>query len=423
MSGEKTERRKRQRAGWLAVALAVSLMIALPLTCCTRAGNSPIAKSPEPSASASSDASETATAETPETVLDGRVREKLSTMSLEEKAAQLFIVRPEALTGYDALTQADAALAGGMAARPVGGIVLFQQNLLGPEQAKELLAALQQNAFETVGLPLFTCVDEEGGTVARVGRNEGFDVADVGNMADVGATGDPRNAEDAAIAIGTYLVELGFNVNFAPDADIADNPESDTMLYRSFGSDPRIVSSMVQAQIEGFSNTGILCTAKHFPGIGGAVGDSHNGSIFSDKAQDDMEDAELAPFKAAIESGVPFIMVGHISVPEIAHDNSPASLSPAVVTGLLRNHLGYENIIVTDSLGMGAVNEAYSPDEAAVLALEAGCDMLLMPADFETAYQGVLSAVSEGRLTEERIDESVRRILSTKLQLPIMEQQ
>lgn len=188
------------------------------------------------------------------------------------------------------------------------------------------------------------------------------------------------------------------------------------MDERSFGSDPALVASLATAEIEGFLGKGMLCCAKHFPGIGSAVGDSHDDAITVEKAAEELEAVDLVPFKAAIEAGVPMIMVGHLDLPNVTGDYTPASLSPVVVQGILRDQLGYTGIVVTDSLSMGAIANYRTAAEAAVAALAAGCDIPLMPEDFPEAYQGVLDAVAAGTLTEERIDESVLRILKAKQQ-------
>ena len=172
---------------------------------------------------------------------------------------------------------------------------------------------------------------------------------------------------------------------------------------------------MVAAQVRGFTETGVLCSAKHFPGIGGAVGDSHDQSIYSEKTLDEIREEELRPFEAAIEEDVPFVMVGHLSMPNVTGDNDPASISSELVTDVLREELGFEGVIITDSFEMGAATSALDGAGLAVAAIDAGVDMVLMPADLVAAYQGVMDAVAAGDLTEERIDESVRRILRVKL--------
>ena len=236
----------------------------------------------------------------------------------------------------------------------------------------------------------------------------------MGDMRDIGATGDAERAYDAAAYMGNYLSYLGFNVDFAPDADIASNPDG-TMGRRAFGSTADEVSPMVAAQVRGFTDAGMLCSAKHFPGIGGAVGDSHDQSIYSERTLDEIRDEELRPFEAAIDEDVPFVMVGHLSMPRVTGDDDPASISSELVTDVLRAELGYEGIVITDSFEMGAATVALDGAGLAVAAVSAGVDMVLMPADLDAAHQGILDAVGTGELTEGRIDESVRRILRVKL--------
>ena len=346
-----------------------------------------------------------------------RAAEAIASLTLEQKVAQLFVVRPEAITGVGTATRAGATTERSLHDYPVGGIVYFKKNLIDADQAKTMIANSQAYSEDAVGLPLFACVDEEGGTVSRIGGNAGFGIADVGSMADIGASGDTARAKTVASTIGGYLGDLGFNVDFAPDADIRGDSATDVMALRSFGTDAALVASMVSAQVEGFAETGVLCSAKHFPGIGGLVGDSHEGAVVSNKSLDELRATELAPFQAAIEAGVPIIMVGHLSAPNAFGSSVPAALNAAAVTDLLRGELGFEGLIITDSMEMGAVDDYAAPDEAGVMALQAGADLVLMPADFHAAYQGVLDAVANGTLSEERIDESVSRIVRTKLEL------
>ncbi|MDM8270503.1 glycoside hydrolase family 3 protein [Thermophilibacter provencensis] len=343
------------------------------------------------------------------------VDEKVASMTLEQKVAQLFIVRPEAVTGVSVQTAAGDATRTALEQMPVGGICYFAANLLDTDQTREMLSNTMRYGEEISGLPMFLCVDEEGGTVSRVGGNPGFGVDNVGDMCDVGATGDTEYAYEVAKHIGTYLEYLGFNVDFAPDADIANNPNG-TMGRRSFGATADVVAPMVAAQVRGFADGGVLCSAKHFPGIGGAAGDSHDGRIYSEKTLDEIRAEELRPFEAAIEEDVPFVMVGHLSVPNITGDNDPASMSSEIVTDLLRNDLGFQGLIITDSMGMGAATDSLPAERLGVEPLKAGVDIVLMPADLQAAYQGVLDAVASGELTEERIDESVRRIVKTKFE-------
>lgn len=353
----------------------------------------------------------------PALTLDERAAEKAAALTLEQKVAQLFVVTPEAITEVGTATQAGEATKEALAAYPVGGLVYFKKNLLSADQTREMIANSQTYAQDACGLPLLVGVDEEGGTVSRIGGNPGFAIPNVGNMADVGATNDPTQAQAVAQTIGGYLCDLGFNLNFAPDSDICGNPATDVMALRSFGTDPALVSDMVSAQVKGFANAGVLCCAKHFPGIGGMTGDSHEGAIVTQNTLDELRIGELAPFEAAIEADVPMVMVGHLTAPNAFGNDVPASLNPAAVTDLLRGELGFQGLVITDSLSMGAVGDFCTPDQAGVMALLAGADLVLMPEDFASAYRGVLDAVCAGTLSEDRIDQSVMRIVKAKLTL------
>ena len=343
------------------------------------------------------------------------VDERIGAMTLEQKVAQLFIVTPEALVeGVSQVTQAGDMTREGVTAHPVGGIVYFAQNLLDPEQTTTMLANVKQFYADAGNVAPFIAVDEEGGTVVRIADNEAFGAQDVGDASALGSAGDTEAAKRAAEQIADYLMPLGFNLDFAPVADVVDPLRSDTMGLRSFSSDAAVAADMVRAEVEGFRDKKMLCCAKHFPGIGAAAGDSHEGAITIEATNEELETVDLVPFRAAIEAGVPMIMVGHVSLPNIVGDSTPAPLSSAVVQGMLRDSLGYTGIIVTDSLSMGAITDYYTPAEAAVAALKAGCDIPLMPERLDEAYQGVLSAVQVGELTEERLDESLTRILTAK---------
>lgn len=343
-----------------------------------------------------------------------RIQDAIDSLTLEEKVAQLFIIRPEAITDVDTVIQAGEATADALRQNPVGGFCYFAKNLIDSEQTKAMLGNTRDFGYAANGLPLFLAVDEEGGTVARVSGNEAFGQVDVGNMSDIGASGDVQKARDAATHIAGYLKPLGFNLDFAPVLDIANNPDSSVMLERSFGADANLVASMGSAQIEGFIEADLACCAKHFPGIGASEGDSHEVSIFTSKTLEDLRAVELVPFVAAIEAGVPMIMVGHLSAPSIVGDDTPASLSRVMVTDVLRTELGYEGVVITDALDMAASEGVYEDGELGLLAIEAGCDIALMPPDYAAAFTGLLQAVNEGRVKEARVDESLRRILKVK---------
>ena len=347
-----------------------------------------------------------------------RVEELLSSLSLEEKVAQLFVALPEQLIGnVSRVTAAGEATREAINNRPVGGIVYLESNLVSPEQTKTMLQNVQQYSMDRLNLPMFLCVDEEGGQVTRLAGKAGFDLPVYDNMSVIGSQGDTEQAYQMGESIGQYLYDLGFNTDFAPVADVLTNPNNQVVSYRSFGSDPETVKDMTEAVSRGLASKKILATYKHFPGHGNTAADTHAGYAYSNKTKEELYQCELIPFIQGIEDEVPFIMMGHISLPNIVGDDTPASLSKTIVTDLLIDELGYKGIIITDALNMGAVSQQYSSAQAAVKALNAGVDMLLMPADFNAAYQGVLAAVQSGEISEERINKSVEKILKAKMSL------
>ena len=368
---------------------------------------------------------ETVETETPEETGTGEVTDPMyeqamqiaTGLTLEQRVAQMFMITPDALTGVSGATRAGDSTRAAFAQYPVGGLVYMSANLTGPDQTTEMLSNMKNFSQDTVGLPIFLGVDEEGGTVTRIASNQEFGVTDVGNMSAVGASGDAQNAYNAGSTIGTYLNNLGFNMDFAPVADVLSNPDNAVVKDRSFGSDSQLVADMVCAEMNGLNEHQIAPVIKHFPGHGATSGDSHDGVVTIEKSLDELMANELIPFQQAINSGASFVMVGHISVPAITGDNTPASLSNAMVTGVLRDQMGFHGVVITDAMNMGAITAGYSSADAAVAAINAGVDIILMPDDFKGAYQGVLDAVANGTISEERINESAARIIKAKLMI------
>ena len=343
--------------------------------------------------------------------------EILESMTLEEKVCQLFMITPEALTGVGTVVQAGTSTKNAIDQYPVGGLIYFSQNLQDPGQTRMMLANTQQYAKERTGFPIFLSVDEEGGQVARVGSNPAFGVEKIGNMSDVGSRGDTQEAYEVGSTIGAYLSDLGFNMDAAPDTDVLTNPDNQVVKYRSFSSDPQLVTEMAASELRGLNEQGIIGMYKHFPGHGGTTDDSHEGYAYVDDTLEELKSGAFVPFQDGIDNGIQVIMVSHISCPNVTGDNTPATLSKMMITDILRNDMGFDGMVITDAMNMGAITAQYSSSEAAVAALNAGVDMLLMPEDFQSAYQGVLGAVKDGTVSEERIDESVRRILELKLEM------
>ncbi len=344
---------------------------------------------------------------TPQERLDEIVDAGIEAMPLEDKVAGLFFVTPEAITGVSAAVQAGEGTRDALAQYAVGGLVYFAQNLQSEQQLKDML----ENTKQYANYPVFLGVDEEGGTVARIagaGIGPAVDAAE-----DIGATGDTQNAYNAGSAIGSALADLGFNVDFAPVADLA-NVENSIMEGRAYSSEAGTASGFVAAMVRGLEEQNVTACLKHFPGIGSSVQDPHDGMSSSDRTEEQFRAEELAVFQAGIDAGAEMVMVGHMAAPALTGDNEPCIFSRHLVTDILREEMGYDGVIITDALSMSAISEYYGADEAAIMAVLAGCDMLLMPEDFEKAYNGVLQAVADGNISEERIDDSLRRIYRIK---------
>lgn len=332
----------------------------------------------------------------------------ISEMPLEDKVAGLFIVTPEALTGVRTVTQAGEGTQEALNEYAVGGLIYFRHNIVDEEQLKAMLTGTVSKSR----YPLFLAVDEEGGSVSRVAQSS-IDVIQVGDMASIGESGDTAQAYEAGLTIGAYLKDLGFNLDFAPVADVADS-EKNTLGDRVFGTDAALVGDMVANMVDGIEGTGISSCLKHFPGIGYVEGDTHDGRVETEKNLDEMRDSDFIPFKAGIDAGADFVMVSHITVSSVEEDAVPSTMSKTIITDVLRNELGFQGVIITDAMDMGAITKYYTSDEAAVQAIMAGVDMLLMPEDFHAAYDAVLVAVQDGTISEERIDESLERIYRVK---------
>lgn len=337
----------------------------------------------------------------------------LDNMTLEEKICQMFIVCPEALNVSENAETAQAVdtvtevMRENLEKFPVGGIAVFGKNITGAEQLPRFISDLQSNSK----YPLFVAVDEEGGNVARVANSGFFNVASYKSMAEVGKTDNPAKAEEVGRKIGFYLKKIGFNYDFAPVADVNTNPDNIVIGDRSYGNNPVTVGKMVSAQLDGLHKSGIIGTLKHFPGHGDTKDDTHSGYVSVNKSWDELKACELVPFISALDKA-DTIMVSHITVTSI--DKLPSSLSYEIITRKLRNELGYNGVIITDSMAMGAVADNYTSAEAAVTAVKAGVDIVLMPQNLDEAFNGVMNAVTDGEISMERLDESVLRILKMK---------
>jgi len=347
----------------------------------------------------------------------------LAAMTIEEKVGQLFVPRVYGTTADTSDAEAvkrnneDLGVNNAaelVAAFHVGGIIYFGENVTTPEALAEFGNAMQRSeATQRVAVPVLTSIDQEQGNVVRIGPPA---TQFPGSMA-LGAGRSRADANAAARITGHELRAMGVFQDYAPDADVNINPANPVIGVRSFSSDPDLVASMVKAQVRGYQSAGVAATAKHFPGHGDTSIDSHTNLPVISHTREELRKIELRPFRAAIAAGVDSIMTAHIQVPDVDPSGDPATLSKPIVTGLLRTQLGFDGVIVTDSLRMEGVRTKYGDERVPVLAILAGVDQLLDPPSLPTAYAAVLSAVASEEITVARLDQSVRRILLLKAKL------
>lgn len=338
-----------------------------------------------------------------------------SEMTLYEKVLQMHVVTLTELTGRYRVTEYTRHVEDSLRQFPVGGVLLYDRSLHTAPQVRGLTSEMQKSYREQTGIPLFVCVDEEGGVATRVGR-QGFP----------GAPHPPAMGELAALSdaetqirrcgdvIGNYLHQYGFNVDFAPVADVVTIGNNTVLKKRAFGTDPDRVKELVYLFSQQLLAHGVLPCYKHFPGVGGTNENAHFSYSTVNRTLEQFEAAEFVPFQDACEKGIPFIMTGHILVPAISGDERPASLSKIMLTDILRNRLGFQGIIICDALVMDAIRNDFSSCRAGVEAIKAGCDMIMKPGNFRGSVNAVIEAVESGEIRETRIDESVNRILRTK---------
>ena len=332
--------------------------------------------------------------------------EIFSEMSLSDKIYQMMFVRPEAITGVTTATAASDATRAALQKYPVGGIVYSKSNMLSKEQ----LAGMISHTKSYAKVSLFIATDEEGGKVNRLMDSVGTTKVDSPySYKDNGINTASCNAK----IIANDMNNLGFNLNFAPVADVWSNPNNAVIAQRAYSNNFREAGNLVDAAVRGFHEGGVCTTLKHFPGHGDTYEDTHTSTAYVSKSRDQLENEELQVFRKGIEAGTDLVMVGHMIVENI-DNTAPASLSEKVVTELLRNEMNFTGLIITDSLEMNAVSEHYTGGEAAVRAIKAGNDLLLEPKDLNEAVMAVMNAVSQGEITEQQINEHVLRILVVK---------
>ena len=339
---------------------------------------------------------------TPEEVKAEYIQSMIDEMDAAEKAGQLIMADFRTNADGTGMTVLSEEAKDALREYYIGGVILFAENLDTKEQTQQLTYDLQAAAH----VPLFIGIDEEGGLVSRLNKSniehEVFPPA--AEMEDVSWAGT---------SIGSSLGELGINVDFAPVADVNTNPDNPVIGTRAFSSDPQAAASKVAEFISAIQKMGVSACAKHFPGHGDTAMDSHLGETYVEHDLERLRSVEFVPFEQAITAGTDFIMAGHIKTPNATTDGLPATLSSEMM-GILRNDLGFDGIIITDAMNMGAIVDTYGSGESAVMAVQAGVDMVLMPADLQDAAEALTEAIKTGAISEERVEDALWRILSLK---------
>ena len=330
--------------------------------------------------------------------IEEKVEYRISEMTIEEKIAQMMIVY------YTGDSVDDTLLSVIRSVKP-GGFILTADNITTYEKTKSFVQSLQENSE----IPMIISIDQEGGLVQRLSCLTDVTPTNIPNMLSVGNFNDTQFSYNIGKVMAEELRTIGVNLTFAPVVDVLPQNGESFIGTRSFGSNVEIVSSMSTAIAKGLEENGIIATYKHFPGHGDTTTDSHTSLPVVCKTKDELFSNELIPFENAIKNNAKIIMIGHIALPEIIGDSTPASLSKEIVTDLLKTEMGFNGLVVTDALNMGALTNEYSYEEIYVKSIEAGVDLLLMPNGSKKAIEIIKQNVSE-----ERIDQSVRKILNFK---------
>lgn len=341
-------------------------------------------------------------------VLEDNAQQYIDNMSLEEKVAGLFFVNIETLSNQSVVTSVDGMISTTLESLPIGGVIFHEKNMENPQQFTSLVSMTRGSAKYEV----FTAISDEGGQDSPF-LEKGFETEPIADVEEIVETGGVAEAYSTGIAYGGRLRSYGLNVNFGPPADVVLKRNS-VIESRSFGTKQEDVLSMAQNLMKGMNDRKIKAVVRYFPSYGDVLTDGMNGKIESTRTKEAFDSLEGAMYKSLIRNGAEIIQTSVVAMPKITEDDTPACLSSKIVTDILRDELEYDGVILTDTLSKKALTSRYSEEEIAVQAIQAGCDMLLQPADFPKQYQAVLDAVNNGTITEERIDESLRRIFRVK---------
>lgn len=346
------------------------------------------------------------------------VEEKLKNMTLQEKLGQMFMVDFRKDAKGQNILKINQNIKDVLSEYHIGGVCMFAENIDNEEQIVKLIKDMQAVAH----LPLFMSVDEEGGIVSRLTVSPRMNAKVLPNSKVVGDSGDLNYANEIGQILGKELKELGFNMDFAPVADVNTNPKNPVIGVRSYGNDPELVAKMVSSCLKGIQSEQVSSVIKHYPGHGDTSTDTHKGLVTSNNTLERLRKIELVPFKRGIDSDVDGIMVSHITFPKIEKDSLPATFSKTLITDILRNELEFNNLIITDALDMGAISDNYTPGQAVINAISAGVDIVLMPEKIEECFPKLEKAVTDGRIPMKQIDDSVKRILRIKLKRGIIKE-
>ncbi len=344
----------------------------------------------------------------------------MKNMTVEEKAGQLFIVNLELLDqkngNYYEWRRFTKRMKKSLDKYHIGGVILFSRNIAGRKQTEKLVTRLQENS----SIPLFISVDEEGGDVARIANNKKMGTTVFQTMEEIGRTKDASYVYNMGETIGSEISSLGFNVDFAPVADVKTSELNLEIGTRSFGGEPDKVAEFTSAFVKGIQKQNVSATLKHFPGQGSSSGDTHIESVNIDSSIASLRKNDFVPFEAGIAAGADFVMVSHISVSKVTETAQPASMSNLVMDTILRDELGFQGVIITDAMDMASITDNYTSAEAAYGAVSGGADIVLMPLDLEMAYNEIINRINNGSISKERLDASVLRILTVKFMRGIM---
>lgn len=335
--------------------------------------------------------------------IEDKVEKIMDDMTIEEKIGQMIF----AFYNKDVV---DDELKDIITNTKIGGFVLFAKNFSTYEKTLSFIKEVKKYN----SIPLFISIDQEGGKIQRLNELRDVSVSDIPYMYDLGSMNDKELSYNVGKVIAEELRVFGINMDFAPVLDIYSNSLNTVIGKRAFGSDYKTVTNNALSLAKGLEDNGIIPVYKHFPGHGDTIIDSHEDLPIITKSREELLNFELIPFKRAIDSGANIIMVGHLAVPSITKDNTPASLSKELISDFLKDELGYRGLVITDALNMKALTNYYSEDELCPIAVKAGVDLLLMPSSPKVCLTSVINEIQKGNISIDRINESVRKILKLK---------